>query len=473
MQKVLITLLFIIVFFMNFLPVRDTDFGWHYRCGVDLLNGQPCLSNTYSYFLPQYKAAYSTFLFDGLTAVTYNSFGFTGLSILHAIVLLLLALLYFKYTHMSVVSVATLIIATFLSQSILNIGWRPQIVSVLFMFLTYLLLTKILKGHLKFLVILPVVTLVWVNTHMGFFTGLILVFFAIVDRFVRAVIYKDRSALKHSILLATTGIAMLVVSGLNPFGYQIYAEIRHHMTVQLNTMIAEWTAPAVLHIIIITTLLVVITFITVLKRKISIFETLTLVFFAILAITARRNLPLFYFISLAQLSNLIPLRRIKKWAELDFLIFPFVATLSIAIMVIRISSTRNYYDTITKTCTNALYPCQALKDYPEISGNVFAPYEGAGTIIWKRPDLKVFVDGRMPAWTDEKGESPYEVYLHIIQTQPGWNETLSKWNTDYLLIGKGTFLGLLLEQESQEFGWKKVYENESEVIYEDVREKKE
>ena len=71
----------------------------------------------------------------------------------------------------------------------------------------------------------------------------------------------------------------------------------------------------------------------------------------------------------------------------------------------------------------------------------------------------------MPAWKDENGNSPYQVFLEIIQTQPGWNKKLIKWKTDYLLINNGTFLDLLLQKESVKYNWQEVYRDDTAVIY--------
>ncbi|NCO89179.1 hypothetical protein GW881_04660, partial [Candidatus Roizmanbacteria bacterium] len=52
-QSLFLILLFI--FILGFSPVKDTDFGWHYRCGKQIISGNtPCLKNTFSYYLSNY-----------------------------------------------------------------------------------------------------------------------------------------------------------------------------------------------------------------------------------------------------------------------------------------------------------------------------------------------------------------------------------------------------------------------------------
>ena len=74
----------------------------------------------------------------------------------------------------------------------------------------------------------------------------------------------------------------------------------------------------------------------------------------------------------------------------------------------------------------------------------------------------------MPAWKDENGKSPYQVYLEIIQTQDGWNEKLRTLKTNYIFITNGTFLDLLLAKDAAKYGWEEVYRDNSAVIYQNV-----
>jgi len=56
-KKILITFFLLSIFFAAFLPVKDTDFGWHYRCGKEIwYNPKICLANNFSYFLENYQS---------------------------------------------------------------------------------------------------------------------------------------------------------------------------------------------------------------------------------------------------------------------------------------------------------------------------------------------------------------------------------------------------------------------------------
>ncbi len=97
---------------------------------------------------------------------------------------------------------------------------------------------------------------------------------------------------------------------------------------------------------------------------------------------------------------------------------------------------------------------------------MYNTYEWGGFLVWQVPEMKMFVDGRMPAWIGEGGKSPYTSYLEIIQAQPGWNEYLLDMETKYLLIAPGTFLDLELDEGGAvKWGWKEEYRDKGAVVY--------
>ena len=190
-------------------------------------------------------------------------------------------------------------------------------------------------------------------------------------------------------------------------------------------------------------------------------------FFGITSLMARRNTPLFLTFAALFILQMMPKKDLRNMYPL---ILPFVGAILVSIMFINIQKTISFHSDWNLYCTKGAtnYPCTAINNYPQFSGNVYAAYEWGGFLIWQRPDVKVFSDGRMPAWHDENGESPYNVFLKILQTQPGWNEKLRKYKTDYLILAQGTYLDLLLDESAKEHGWEKVYEDTSHAIYKNI-----
>jgi len=549
MNKITILVFLISVFFLSFLPVKDTDFGWHYRCGNQFLTtGKLCLKNEFSYFLPNYKAYNPSFLYDITLAFVYNHFGFLGVSFLGALISTLSAIFILKLFSCSTwLRIVVFYLIFWLSYSTFGLGLRSQMVSYLFFVITFFVLTKksvenrnwlnrewriVIENRKKKLenqfpisVLLPFLFLIWVNTHIGFFLGPILLgIFAVSNlsiSFLRKqessnsgslikleekpprldTINNDKTSEVNQVYGQPSGLSLqlfgfvtfnFLAAFLNPFGPKVYLEILRHFQAPLNTMIAEWVAPSFWQkvLIIISAMVGFVINVGVdqrvdpkrgrhiglpLQNKSRLFNILLLLFFTLLALQARRNLPFFYtiffyvFLQYSKFSN----DRYQKWNDLiiSFLLSIFVISFSLPSMPATIRFDISWNDYCQKSLIT--YPCQALEktNLKQLSGNLYTAYEWGGFLIWQTPDLKVFTDGRMSAWKSEKepypgsGQYSYQVYLYIIQARKGWQEILKKYQTDYLLIGNGTFLDLELQKNAAKYGWKENYRDEVAVFY--------
>lgn len=453
-KKIVLVLFLLTVLCLGFLPVKDTDFGWHYRCGNQFLEtGNLCLSNTFSYFLPNYKAYYSGHLYDIALALVYNHGGFLLVSIIGAVIFSLSALVFFLLIRSeSWISISAFFIVFFLSYPIFNLGLRPQIVSYLFfLFLLFILKHK----NLKLLFTLPFLFLLWVNIHIGFFIGLFILFFYLFKQ-------KKRTLIPYIGIIFLSLLATLI----NPFGLKVYEEIFKHASSPLNTMIAEWVQPTLWQAVFIIIISIVSFTIMVKNKTITLTQFLLLFFFGVLVLKAQRNLPFFYTIFF-----IIFLNKLKiKSENLNGILVPLLSSVIFFTVIVHVPSTilhGTHWNTYCNNSITVAYPCAALKKYP-LSGNVYANYEWGGFLIWQKPEIKVFVDGRMPAWKDENDKSPYQVYLEIIQIKSGWNEKLRSLKTDYIFINAGTFLDLLLQKNTSKFGWKEEYRDNFAVIYKNI-----
>ena len=466
MKKAVISVFFLTVFLLNFLPVKDTDFGWHYRCGEKFLtSGKLCLTNNFSYFLPNYRVANPSFIYDIGLAWIFDHFGFPGVSFAGAAVSTVIAwLLFCIFAAETWLAILATILVFLFSGTVFNLGLRSQLLTIYFFVLTLLILEKALNGNHKYLFFLPLLLIIWVNTHIGFFLGPLLLAVFFIHQ-----LFQKRLAAKILLFYLVIVTLAFLASLVNPFTYHVYPEIFRHAQTPLSSMIAEWVAPPLWQQVMMVTSTAFLLVIFLRKRIFNIFQLALLIGFLLLALSASRNLPFYY---------LVFFYIFGKNVKLDFQRLKTINTLLLSALILMIIlvipgiiSAVNFDTSWEEYCSGGLsvYPCAAVKNFPALSGNVYAMYEWGGFLIWQKPNIKVFVDGRMPAWTDENGESPYEVFLRIIQTQPGWNETLEKWHTDYLLIGNGTFLDLLLQKEAARFGWQEKYRDKVTVIYRSSR----
>ena len=112
MKKIAVILFLILVFSTGFLPVKDTDFGWHYKCGKEFLTaGVLCIKNNFSYFLPSYQSYYTGHLYDIIISFVYDHWGFLGISFVGSIIFTLTALVFIKLINSIKLSFVTYFIS--------------------------------------------------------------------------------------------------------------------------------------------------------------------------------------------------------------------------------------------------------------------------------------------------------------------------------------------------------------------------
>lgn len=460
LSRLIVFLFLLTVFLIFLLPVKDTDFGWHYRCGREVLRGDySCLrQNTYSYFLARYQWPSPRLLFDTSLALIYDRFGLIGVSVFGSL-LLTFAFGLFLAAYPGSASLKSLaLLATIIpAWSVYFLGYRSQITSLVFLAGEIFILEKARRDFRLLWFLIPLF-IVWANTHPGFFLGpLVLGLFTM---------EKIASGNRRVIPVFVTALGATLI---NPYGFRVYEEMLRHFQVPMNTLIAEWVNPGQNQILgVIGSFLPTAIFIFRRKSEFS-YRFLMLAVFAVLATAARRNLPLYYLALYAAVFGSTVATGLKE--NLLGLAEIISLPLLIAALIIALGKTPQSlkFDTDETTyCQEgqSKYPCRAISWFAGKRGNIFNTYEWGGFLIWKLPQTKVFVDGRMPAWQTVDGKSPYTVFLEILQAREGWNEALARYQTNYLFLAPGTFLDLALEKDqARKFGWEEQYRDETAVIY--------
>ena len=452
-----------------FLPPTDPDLGWHLRCGQLIWQGQSfCTPNQFSVLLENYHWPNHYWLYQAMIYPVYRLAGLWGLTFLNSFLMAsAIILLYSAIKNYPWEKMLALGLIIHFSWTVFNFGIRSQLMGLFFFSLLLWLLSK-METKPKLMFFLPLVTLLWANSHGSTIIGLILLAF-----FGLKIILDKPGRLFP---LAFIFLLASVITLLNPFGFRIYQDAWRHFTiVKLETLIAEWVSPVPsTQRLILFSSLGVFLYLFLGNRLRHKFLAFLVLFFALAALKARRQVPFyfsvsFYLLFLSSLTKkiLTPWLKQKTLREslavltpIPLMLFGFLVIFPQAFEFN--SSWQNYCQKNSLT-----YPYQAVEFLKAQSekGNLFNRYEWGGFLIWQLPEYKVFVDGRMPAWSTLSGKSPYTIYLETLQTQPGWQETLNEYKIDWILISPGVFMDLKLRPNPGEFGWEEVYRDSISVIY--------
>lgn len=152
----------------------DQDLGRHLKLGEIILQTKNVpLTNLFSYTYPDFPFINSHWLFEVLVYLGQQIIGLQTILILKIIIFLVATLLVFATIPKNqylLLPVGFIFLHTLRERPEL----RPEIFSFLFTGLTFYILNKFEKTKTKLVFSLPIIQLIWVNTHIYFLIGLIL-----------------------------------------------------------------------------------------------------------------------------------------------------------------------------------------------------------------------------------------------------------------------------------------------------------
>lgn len=217
----------IIVVFSQKIQLSSSDLGRHLENGRLVFENKNLLfNNFYSYTEPEFRFVNHHWLSGVLFYKIYQIGGFNLLSIFNIIIALIIFWLFFylgKQRSSFFITAALSLPVIFLLSERTEI--RPEMLSYLFLGLTWLLLENKTISAKKRLLFLVSIFLLWVNIHIYFFFGLILVFFYLLQKFLLSfpgLKYKDLTkdnfinTLKKVYVDIKHFFLLLVVALINP-----------------------------------------------------------------------------------------------------------------------------------------------------------------------------------------------------------------------------------------------------------------
>ena len=271
---------YLAVFLNSLFHPADPDLGWYLKYGLYFFDKHEILKeNIFSSQMANFKWVNHSWGTDLISYLTFDSFGFLGLSILGALIITATFYFFAKATRLDNFEKALIFpfIIYFLS-SMNSVSFRGQLLSLMFLGILFYILTVTTSRHSrpsishsrpsvipakagiginfngnrildqvendKVIFTLPLLFLLWSNIHGQFILGLAVFALFLGANFISQLLEKDHkniiAILKENVgLIATFWLSVFAVL-INPFGIGVYMESIKHFNNPLSKNIVEW-----------------------------------------------------------------------------------------------------------------------------------------------------------------------------------------------------------------------------------------
>ena len=502
------------VFLIHNFDSIGQDIGRHLKIGEIIWQTKEVpKTNLFSFTEPDFPFTNHHWLSEVIFYGIYGWFGFTGLILLKVVFFLAAFLLLFfiakKYATFWPIVISFLFsIFIFIERTEV----RPEIFSfaILAFFLFGLFKAKHEQNY-KYLWFLPIAQLFWVNLHIYFFIGPVLMLSFLVDQLINLKnkqvnrslsqfdgeesgarkrpihLFVDLSIRRTLTVLCLVFIvtifnpngiqgALLPFNILKEYGYSIVenqtlAFLANFFGFKLTIFVFKLSVAAA----------VILSVINFRKTRQRIFEILILIFSIYAGFKMLRNLPLYALISFPVLAILLTGvfsqgstffktqgRTLKtSWLNRSCLL---VVAMFIIFMIFWVSG-GGYYKAIRSakvfgfSVPGELEKAVNFVKENKMEGNMFNNFDIGGYLIWKLyPDYKLFVDNRPEAYSVKFFS---EIYKPMQENKEKWKEFSEKYGINFVFFGHtdATPWGqAFLKSIVRDSDWKVVFINNSSII---------
>jgi hypothetical protein len=437
----LLILAYYYLFLAQKIDLTTADLGRHLKNGEMVLqkNFDVLYTNFYSYTYPQYPFINHHWASGVFFYFIWKLFGFTGLHLFFIILSLVVFFLFFKLAQKNSNFTISVLVALLLIPLIAERREiRPEIFSYFFLALFFWILWHYRQGQIsaRWLILLPIAGIFWVNLHINFIFGLFLIgVFLLEGIFVSGL--RDKKKMKNLIIVFVFTAAGFLI---NPFGlkgllypFNIFREYGYRIVENQSVWFLEKIGiinnPNLLLFEILISLFilgsVLLFFLN--RKEFSLIFFILGATFGILAFMALRNFTIFGLFSLVILSYNLDkiLGKFKHRPET----LKFVAAIAFLIVFI-FNIINNYQAIIYKGRGFGLYfgdnaSAEFFKEQG-IKGPIFNNYDIGGYLIYHLfPEEGVFVDNRPEAYPTSFFQ---EIYIPIQENEEVWKKLSEEYN---------------------------------------------
>lgn len=501
---------FLAIFAMAARVSLDTDTWWHLRAGAWMTEHREILqADPFSYTRQGAEWKYPGWIIQIPMAWIYQTFGPGGLNVWTAGMVTLAFVFIWKAMEGGPFLKA---FVTVLAVTVTGVYWSARLYMVTFVLAAVFLwvFEDFRAGRKDRLWLLPLLMVLWANSHGGFLVGFML--WGIygleiglawlwgklrVARLTRASAegnspneanltdqisaqntqYGIRNTLQTPLpKMILLGLLLAVAVCLNPSGPVMLLYPFKTVTIQsLQDYIQEWQSPN-FHLLQVQPfawmLLLILGAVGTSQKGLSLVDFLLVSMFGYLGLMAGRNVALFGLLAAVVLARhaapALERARIalgaRGLARLDRVRSPLQGWVNrILVGIVLLAVVAKTFLVIPQAendkALRAFLPLDAVAFLKETKpeGRLFNSYNWGAYLLWALPEYPVFVDGRTDLYNDEI----ISQWFQIVRAEEGWQETLARWEIHVILLEKSAPVLSRLEGE----GWQKLYEDDMAVVY--------
>lgn len=446
----------------------DNDFWWHLRTGEFILHHGIPKHDPYSWTRAGQPWVAHEWLAEVFIYVAQSAIGYAATLIIFGFVTVGALMLSYTLGRRSGAGTKPLVVLMLFAVVVMStfVTVRPQIFSWL-LFATFLyVLSRHYDGARAPLWLLPPLMAVWVNLHLGFYFGLMLVGCWLAALCFDAVRGREVS-LRLPFLIAA---ACVVATFANPVGPSILAyPFRYLFHSQFaSAHVNEWrrpdiTIPAHVPVFVFAVLL---TLALVTRTRPRPFLWLVSLAVLVLSMEALRNGPFAAIVAVPVVAGVASRRWEAMRASRDSSMrVPLPAALALVIAIAAMLGPVALLHAGNPLSIGA--PTQA--GFPETEAayvrghhpgaGLYNGYNEGGYLIDALyPDVPVFVDGR----TDFYGDKLLNDYLDIYKAHDGWQSLLDSYGVQIVMVRENAELATALRTDA---AWRLEFTGPIEVVY--------
>jgi hypothetical protein len=484
-------LLMTLIFLMAARSPIDSDLFWHLRAGKETIQqGHPLLVDVMSFTRTGASWTNHSWLAQVFLYLLYQWGGFFAIgALVAAMATVSMAFVYFSMDGPALMRGFLVILAALVAAWVWSA--RPQVFSLaLFSAVGWILYQYKWKKR-DFLWTLIPLFILWSNLHAGYVLGLLLLGAFLAGEILNRLVWNPAGE-----TLPVRGIGRLAVWSLisgcavliNPNGIQTWLEPFRTVEVgAIQTLISEWASPD-FHAIGQQTMLILFFLGLVAfcfsRKRVDGTDLVPFILFGYMAFVARRNFGPFALAAAPGISRALYSAGQAWWEEFGK---RYPQAQSMLLERIRIGQGKPLPGALRKTINLGLvgafafiavmklyavsappvmgyylpqyYPVGAVAwiEANKPAGPMFNSYDWGGYLTWALPEYPVFIDGR----TDLYNDVLINAWLGAANADPGWEDTLNRWNIHVVLLEPSRPLAKVLAGS----GWKLYYQDKLAVIY--------